>query len=351
MLLPSFRWNEDIPVKLFSFNSLSFLNNNFRIHGHRIQVFFMLGVTSRIFSVIFLSLWVVFPPSSLLWAGNTVSKPAKRIISTSPSITETLFELGLKDRVVAVTDFCKYPLEACQLPSIGGMINPNMETVVSLNPDLIIHSSGNQKIASNAKSLGITTLEVDMGNLKEIFATIKKLGTALNCQEQAKDLLLHLNEGIGFYQERLQGLPKKEVLLLLGDSSDPSRDLYAVGPGTFLNELLELSGGNNIIRNSPARYPKLSKEYIIEKSPEIIIEAGPKSNLPQKEIDLRIQEWHRFPTIKAVKNKQIYFIGADYILIPGPRILKIIDRFSKAIHPEIFEVQTEKSNFQEIPNP
>ena len=190
-----------------------------------------------------------------------------------------------------------------------------------------------------------------MGNLKEIFATIKKLGTALNCQEQAKELLLHLNEGIGFYQERLQGLPKKEVLLLLGDSSDPSRDLYAVGPGTFLNELLELSGGNNIIRNSPARYPKLSKEYIIEKSPEIIIEAGPKSNLPQKEIDLRIQEWHRFPTIKAVKNKQIYFIGADYILIPGPRLLKIIDRFSKAIHPEIFEVQTEKSNFQEIPNP
>ena len=338
-------------MKLFSCNSLSFLNNNFRIHGHRIQVFFMLGVNSRIFSVIFLSLWVVFPPSSLLWAGNIVSKPAKRIISTSPSITETLFELGLKDRVVAVTDFCKYPLEACQLPSIGGMINPNMETVVSLNPDLIIHSSGNQKIASNAKSLGISTLEVDMGNLKEIFATIKKLGTALNSQEQAKDLLLHLNEGIGFYQERLQGLPKKEVLLLLGDSSDPSRDLYAVGPGTFLNELLELSGGNNIIRNSPARYPKLSKEYIIEKSPEIIIEAGPKSNLPQKEIDLRIQEWHRFPTIKAVKNKQIYFIGADYILIPGPRILKIIDRFSKAIHPEIFEVQTEKSNFQEIPNP
>ena len=347
MLLPSFRWNEDIPVRLFSFNSLSFLNNNFRIHGHRIQVFFMLGVTSRIFSVIFLSLWVVFPPSSLLWAGNTVSKPADRIISTSPSITETLFELGLKDRVVAVTDFCKYPLEACQLPSIGGMINPNMETVVSLNPDLIIHQSGNQKIAKNAKSLAIRTLEVDMGNLAEIFASIKKLGTALNCQESAKKLLLSLNEGITFYQER--HLPKKEVLLLLGDSNDPSRDLYAVGPGTFLNELLNIAGGNNIVRDSPAQYPKLSKEYIIEKSPEIIIEAGPKSDLQQKEIDLRIQEWSRFPTIKAVQNGQIYFIGADYILIPGPRLLKIIARFAQAIHPKIFKSQTEKTSFQGTP--
>ena len=291
----------------------------------------------------------IFLPTSALWAGNTNSKSASRVISTSPSITETLFELGLKDRVIAVTDFCKYPQEACQLPSIGGMINPSMETVVSLTPDLIIHASGNQRVANNARSLGIQTLQVDMGNLAEIFATIKKLGSALNCQESAEKLLLRLNEGIAFYQERLKNLPRKEVLLLLGDSSDPSRDLYAAGPGTFLNELLNLSGGNNIIRDSPARYPKLSKEYIIEKSPEIIIEAGPKSDLPQKEIDLRIKDWGRFPTIKAVKNGQIHFIGADYILRPGPRLLKIIERFSKAIHPDIFESTTEKTSFQGNP--
>ena len=82
--------------------------------------------------------------------------------------------------------------------------------------------------------------ELDESLIKEIFASIKKLGTALNCQESAKKLLLSLNEGITFYQER--HLPKKEVLLLLGDSNDPSRDLYAVGPGTFLNELLNISG-------------------------------------------------------------------------------------------------------------
>ncbi len=225
------------------------------------------------------------------------------------------------------------------------MINPSMETVASLTPDLIIHASENQRIANNAKSLGIKTLQVDMENLAEIFASIKKFGTTLDCQKTAEKLLLRLNEGIAFYQERLKNLPRKEVLLLLGDSSDPSRDLYAAGPGTFLNELLNLSGGNNIIRDSPARYPKLSKEYIIEKSPEIIIEAGPKSNLPQKEIDLRIKDWGRFPTIKAVKNRQVHFIGADYILIPGPRLLKIVKRFSNAIHPDIFKNSTQKTSF------
>ena len=279
-----------------------------------------------------------------------MSSPS-RIISTSPSITETLFELGLKDRVIAVTIFCKYPEEACRLPKIGGMLNPNMETVVSLTPDLIIHQSGNQRLRNNAKSLGIKTLEVRMGNLEEIFDSIKKLGIALNCQEQANKLTLQLTSGIAFYQERLKGLPKKEVLLLLGDSSDPARDLYAAGPGTFLNELLNLSGGKNIIRDSSARYPKLSKEHIIEKSPEIIIEAGPNSNLSQREIDIRIQEWNRFPTIEAVKKKQIYFIGADYILIPGPRLLKIIERFSKAIHPNLFAYQTKKSSIEKTLSP
>ncbi len=278
-------------------------------------------------------------------------RSAKRIISTSPSITETLFKLGLKDRVIAVTDFCKYPKEACQLPSIGGMLNPNMETMVSLTPDLIVHQSSNQRLRNNAKSVGIRTLSVDMENLKEIFETIKKLGMALNCQEQSNKLTQHLNEGIAFYQERLKVLPKKEVLLLLGDSNDSARDLYAAGPGTFLNELLNLSGGNNIIRDSPARYPKLSREYIIEKSPEIIIEAGPKSNLSQNEIDLRIKEWKRFPTIKAVQKEQIYFIGADYILIPGPRLLKIIERFSKAIHPKLFVSKSQKTSFQGTLNP
>jgi iron complex transport system substrate-binding protein len=305
---PSFRWNEEIPVRLSILNSFVFVI-------------------------------ALFSTTSMLWANNTKVSSASRIISTSPSITETLFELGLKDRVIAVTDFCKYPKQACQLPSIGGMLNPNMETVVALTPDLIILQSGNQRLRNNAKSVGIKTLEVSMGNLEEIFDSIKKLGIALNCQEQANKLTLHLTSRITFYQERLKGLPKKEVLLLLGDSSDPARDLYAAGPGTFLNELLNLSGGKNIIRDSPARYPKLSKEHIIKKSPEIIIEAGPKSNLSQTEIDIRIQEWNRFPTIEAVKKGQIYFIGADYILIPGPRLLKIIERFSKAIHPDLFADQ------------
>ena len=286
-----------------------------------------------------------------LEASSLFKHQPKRIISTSPSITEIVFALGLQDRIVAVTDFCTYPEEACHLPSVGGVLNPDIETIVSLTPDLIIHQSDSAKMEKNIKSLGIPTLSIKVRTISDIFESINRLGKELNCQETAKKLLLLLEGKINSYKQRLLGRSPKKVLLLLGDSSDPARDLYAVGPGTFLNELLVLSGGINILKNSKAQYPKLSKEFIIEQSPEIIIEAGPNSNLPQKEIDYRVEQWNRFPTIQAVKDKRIHFISADYILIPGPRLVKILEKFAKVIHPDLSHSETEKTSFQKTAKP
>ncbi|MBM15424.1 MAG: hypothetical protein CMH75_04965 [Nitrospina sp.] len=294
------------------------------------KIFIKYFFTSFVFLV---SLYSGFLNS--LEASSRFKHQPQRIISTSPSITEILFELGLKERIVAVTDFCSYPEEACLLPSIGGVLNPDIETIISLTPDLIIQQTDSEKMKNNFKSLGIPTLSINVRTISDIFESINRLGKELNCQKTAKNLLSFLKNKINNYKLGLMGRPKKKVLLLLGDSSNPGRDLYAVGPGTFLNELLVLSGGKNILTNSKAQYPKLSKEYIIEQSPEIIIEAGPKSNLSQKKIDYRVEQWNRFPTIQAVKNKRIHFIGADYILIPGPRLVKILESFAKVIHTDL----------------
>ena len=270
-----------------------------------------------------------------LEASSFFEHQPQRIISTSPSITEMLFELGLQDRIVAVTDFCIYPEEACLLPSIGGVLNPDIEKIVSLAPDLIILQSDSATVEKNINSLGIPTFSIKVRTISDIFDSINRLGKELNCQEAAEKLVLLLKDKINAFKQKLVGQLPKKVLLLLGDSSDPAHDLYAVGPGTFLNELLILSGGENILKTSKAQYPKLSKEYIIEQSPEIIIEAGPKSNLSPKEIDYKVEQWNRFPTIQAVRDKRIYFIGADYILIPGPRLVNILENFIQVIHPDL----------------
>jgi len=258
----------------------------------------------------------------------------QRIISMSPSITETLFALGVGNRVVGVTDFCSYPKEACALPKIGGLLNPSVETWISLKPDLIIHQDDSHKLQINAKNLGIKTLAISMNRLKDILETIRIFGKELGVKPAADELIQKLESGIQKHKTRLKGIPKKSTLLLLNEGGDPNGALYAVGPGTFLGELLDLAGGKNVLTDPTINYPKVSKEYILRHSPEVIIQAGPNANMTSQEKAEKLKQWGRFPTLTAVKNKTIYFVGADYILIPGPRFLNILNHFARVIHPE-----------------
>ena len=269
-------------------------------------------------------------------APQNVSAAYQRIISTSPSITEILFAIGAGNRVVGVTDFCSYPERACLLPSIGGPLNPSTEVWISLKPDLIIHQTDSETIHKNANSFGIPSLAVSVENIKSILTTTQKIADSLNIPRQGQQLVQKLKTGIKHYQTQLNSQVPKQVLLLLGDTNDPARDLYAVGKGTFLDELLSIAGGENVLPNTMAKYPKLSKEFIISKSPEVIIEVGPMSNLTKTEIKKRKQDWSKFSTIRAIQTDNIHFIGADYILIPGPRLLNIIGKFSHTIHPNLF---------------
>ncbi len=263
-------------------------------------------------------------------------KSPQRIISMAPSITESLFALGAGDRVVGRTDFCKWPKEACQLPNVGGMLNPSTETWLTLKPDLIIFLKSSDRLASKAKSLGLKTLLVDMNRIDTIFKSWQLMGTTLGIADSATKLENSIRKEIETIKLKTRGLEKIETLLLLGDSSDPGRDLFAVGRSTFLGELIELAGGFNILEDPDANYPRISKEFILSRSPEVIIEAGPKSKLTGDEYKRRMKEWEPFASIKAVQTRRIHFIGEDYAVIPGPRLHLILKQFAKALHPDIF---------------
>ena len=212
-----------------------------------------------------------------------------------------------------------------------------MEILVSLRPDLVVHQYHSTRMTKKTKTLGIPAMGITMNTLGEILNSIDYLGSSLGVEKESDQLLKKLTVGINYYKNKLKGIPKKEALLILGDSSDPVRDLYSIGPGTFLHELLEISGGKNILHKTMAKYPRLTKEYIIEMSPEVIIEAGPKSRLTPEQVQKRLSDWKRFPSIRAVQNNKIHYISANYILIPGPRFMNTLEKFSKAIHPKIFQ--------------
>jgi len=261
---------------------------------------------------------------------------SQRVISTSPAITEILFAIGAGDRVVGVTDYCNYPKNACRLPSIGGPLNPSTEKWIALKPDLIILQDDSVVLNKHAKVFKITTLEVSVNNLENILTSIQVIADAMQIPKAGKQLVDKITTQIDNYRTSIGKTKARHVLMLLSDTNDPSRDLYAVGRNTFLNELLSIAGGENILPDTMATYPKISKEFIIAKSPEIIIEIGPTANLSSEGILNRKKAWTIYPTINAVKNDRLYFVGADYILIPGPRLVKILDILTRNIHPKLF---------------
>ena len=299
--------------------------------------FYIFKATSRkflAFHLIVLCLWLVI--------FQEVHAAPQRVISTSPAITEIIFALGAGDQVVGVTDFCSYPEQACRLPSIGGPLNPSTETWITLKPDLIIIQEDSEVIQKNAKIFEIPSLTVSVNNLNNILNSIQIIADSLHMPQAGHQLAIKIKTKIEGYRTHLKKIKPRQVLMLLSDTNDPSRDLYAVGRDTFLNELLTIAGGENVLPDTMARYPKVSKEYIIAKSPEIIIEVGPKSNLSKEETLARKKTWGKFSTLRAVKDDKLYFISADYILIPGPRLLNILDDFTRTIHPELFLNQSSK---------
>ena len=280
-----------------------------------------------VFHLTVLCLWLVI--------FQEVHAASQRVISTSPAITEILFALGAGERVVGVTDYCSFPKKACLLPSIGGPLNPSTETWIALKPDLIIVQEDSIVINKHATILKIPILKVSVNNLENILTSIQVIADSMQVSKRGHQLVDKINAEIEQYRIRLRKLKPRQVLMLLSDTNDPSRDLYAVGRDTFLNELLSIAGGENIPPDTMATYPKISKEFIIAKSPEIIIEIGPKSNLSSDGILGRKKTWEKYPTLNAVKNNRLYFIGADYILIPGPRLVNILDDLTRNIHPEL----------------
>jgi len=281
-----------------------------------------------VFHLTVLCLWLVI--------FQEVHAASQRVISTSPAITEILFEIGAGDRVVGVTDYCNYPKNACRLPSIGGPLNPSTEKWIALKPDLIILQDDSVVLNKHAKVFKIPTLEVSVNNLENILTSIQVIADAMQIPKAGKQLVDKITTQIDNYRTSIGKTKARHVLMLLSDTNDPSRDLYAVGRNTFLNELLSIAGGENILPDTMATYPKISKEFIIAKSPEIIIEIGPTANLSSEGILNRKKAWTIYPTINAVKNDRLYFVGADYILIPGPRLVKILDILTRNIHPKLF---------------
>jgi len=270
--------------------------------------------------------------SMLSQQGKTTEK-ANRIICVSPGITEIVFALGCGDRVVGVSHFSTYPPEVKVKAKIGGLINPNRERIITLKPDLLITQGKHESIAKFCRELSIRFLSIKIDTLKDIPDAIILLGRELNVEERAVQLVKKLKDDLAAVRSRTAERPAKKIFLCLGHTPGDLTGVMTTGPGTFLHELIEIAGGKNIFSDTAGLYPQISKESLLKRQPEVIIEVCHK-DLSEEKLKLLKNDWERLPSLPAVRTRNVYFLSDDFIQIPGIRIAQTALRFAEIIHPE-----------------
>lgn len=270
-------------------------------------------------------------------AKPVINQTPQRIISIAPSITETLFALGLGDKVIAVTDYCDYPPQVKALPTVGGFINPNFETIISLQPDLVVLLANQQRVVEQLQKLNVNTLPVLNTSLDDVKQTIAVIGKQTQHQQQADELLKKINQKIAFIAEKTKGLDRPTVMITMGHSidSEQMKQIFIAGQHDFYNDLITLAGGQNVYQSKQPRVPSLSIEGIMQLNPQVIIDVFPEAEDHNSDLVKVLQQWHSLNYVDAVKNDRVYIIEEDYATIPGPRIFLLLDQLARLIHPEV----------------
>ncbi len=268
------------------------------------------------------------------FAGQERAVPVtySRIICMGPSLTEAVFALGGGDRVVGVSDFCVYPPEALKIARVGGVMNPNLERYTVLRPDLVIFRGAQEKVLKLCKARDIATLKTDMDTLEGIFNGIEKLGGALGFEENANQLNGGIRSQLDDVRESVKGLARPKVFICIGRTPGGLSSIFTCGNSSFITQLIDLAGGENIFSQVTQPYPEASKETLVRRAPDIILEMRPGEDISPDERRRLVSEWKALRTVPAVKNNRIFVLTEDFLLIPGPRVGMTARTLAKIIH-------------------
>ncbi|MBW2140231.1 MAG: ABC transporter substrate-binding protein [Deltaproteobacteria bacterium] len=259
-----------------------------------------------------------------------------RIVSLAPSITEMLFKLGLGDRIVGVTRFCKYPPEALSIKKVGGFYDPNYEAIIASKPDLVILSVEQHKTKRFLTSVGLNVLEVDHSTISGILDSLAEIGQACGIQQKALDAVIALNQRMDLVKNKTNGLPRPRVMISIARSmsSESLTDIYIAGDDAFYDEMIFLAGGVNAYRGK-MKYPSVSSEGILKLDPDVIVDLVPETAEQDWKDEAILKDWQRFPDVEAVKEKRVHVFRQGFMVIPGPRFILTVEELARVIHPEV----------------
>lgn len=264
--------------------------------------------------------------------GRRVTLPdnPQRVVCLAPSISETVYALGLGAVVVGVTDFTDYPPEAKSKPSVGGLTDASLEKIVSLHPDLVLAMPhlNRQETVEELEHVGIPVFVVDPQGLQGIMTSIQRVGDALNRSSEARELLKRLEEQRLAVAARVKGLPRFKVLVVIW--YDP---VITAGSKSFINDVISAAGAQSITADIAQEWPQISLEEVLRRSPEFVLMVrGAHGGVTGEELRAHAG-WDQ---LAAVRDNHVIYMGERFFH-PSPVVFDALEQLAKALHPEAFQ--------------
>ena len=262
-----------------------------------------------------------------------VEAPRPRAISPSPALVELVYAIGAGPHLVGVSRFCSEPEAARALPRVGGMIDPNLEAVDALAPDLLLVQGRNEALNELARRRDFAVHTFELETLADVNAALRRLGALFGREEQAAQEAARLERALAGARAQAPPDPPR-TLIVFGHRAGELGQVSCPGPGTFVAECLRAAGGVGVVDDlAPRSWHVVSKEALFERAPELIIELHPDPVDGETAEALRA-DWSGLEGIPAVASGRIAIVSGSDVLIPGPRLDRLVGKLARAVRGE-----------------
>jgi iron complex transport system substrate-binding protein len=267
----------------------------------------------------------------------TAAIPApQRIISLVPAATEMLFAIGAGSRVVAVSSFDRYPREVRALPRVGALLDPDLERIIELAPDLVVVYATQADLREQLTQLGIPIFVYSHAGLEDILATIERLGTRVGSAAGAEEAVSDLQARLESVESTVKTNPRPRTMLVFEREPSAVRGIYASGGVGFLNDILQVAGGENVFAGVRRESLQATAEMILAAAPDVIIELEPEGTAAADRVRQARQAWQALPAVPAVAAGRVYVLVGDQFVVAGPRVADAAEQIARALHPGAF---------------
>lgn len=256
----------------------------------------------------------------------------QRIVSLSPATTELLFAIGAGPSIVGATRHCDYPPPACEITRVGGgtLEGISREMIIGLEPDLVLCKwDSHEPLVDVFERVNIPVVAIGPESLEELFDEATLLGRVTGQESNSRELIERMSQRLTVLTSWVDKMPRADRRTVFYEVWD--EPLMTAGPGSFIGELLEIGGMENIFADTTLRYPRISSEVVVDRSPDVILAPSTHSTRVNLEQLVARPGWGQ---LKAVRERQVFLIDGDQVSRCGPRLLDALEQMIRAVYPE-----------------